>query len=411
MAMTTPTTTMTTDAADGGCPATGGARAELVGGWRANTMARGKRYPGRCVVGMMLVQLACCIVSARPARACVGDACLQIWSTAPGGGELALRYDFTRKVQTYESFCTPDRSQCLYSTIDPGFIAESEDLHPGFYPLRDGTAVRLELVSADPGLVLSVNGRKLERPGDAALLGVMPQIHVHPAWQLFVAGDTYGDHRISYRLTADSASYEESEDYTSIVTNVPPPTPSPTFPVATATPVPCAGDCDGDGSVTVAELVRGVATAMGGVDLGQCPSFDADADGAISIDELIRAVGHALAGCPGRVPASFEAVRDRVFVPRCALPGCHAAGSAAANLVLEAGRAYGEVVGVQPDTESARLAGFLLVKPGDPRRSFLFLKLSDPPPGMGSRMPLGAEPLSPAEVELVRSWILGGAPP
>jgi ELWxxDGT repeat protein len=59
----------------------------------------------------------------------------------------------------------------------------------------------------------------------------------------------------------------------------------------------CAGDCNGDGQVTVDELVRGVGIALGTTPLSTCASVDRDGDGAVSIAELIEAVTAALAGC------------------------------------------------------------------------------------------------------------------
>src|ERR1051325_10130345 len=61
--------------------------------------------------------------SATTTLACVGPNCIELWSAADGGGALTIFNDFNKKVQTYESFCTADRSTCLFSTIDPGFMA------------------------------------------------------------------------------------------------------------------------------------------------------------------------------------------------------------------------------------------------------------------------------------------------
>jgi enediyne biosynthesis protein E4 len=54
------------------------------------------------------------------------------------------------------------------------------------------------------------------------------------------------------------------------------------------------GDCDGDGHVTVADLVYGVAIALGNTPLDGCPTFDADGDGRVDITELVQAVEEAL---------------------------------------------------------------------------------------------------------------------
>jgi hypothetical protein len=59
----------------------------------------------------------------------------------------------------------------------------------------------------------------------------------------------------------------------------------------------CAGDCDGDGAVTIDELLRGVNIALGTVGVDECPSFDGNGDGTVTVDELLTAVNHALNGC------------------------------------------------------------------------------------------------------------------
>jgi hypothetical protein len=62
--------------------------------------------------------------------------------------------------------------------------------------------------------------------------------------------------------------------------------------------VSCPGDCDGDNQVTVDELVRGVALALGDDSVAACGAFDRDRDHAIAIDELEAAVLASLSGCP-----------------------------------------------------------------------------------------------------------------
>ncbi len=78
------------------------------------------------------------------------------------------------------------------------------------------------------------------------------------------------------------------------------PTPSPTTPVS-PTPTPlrlgCPGDCNGNSEITIDELLRGVAIALGEQSAATCRNVDRDGDGAVSIAELLRAVGTALDGC------------------------------------------------------------------------------------------------------------------
>jgi len=59
----------------------------------------------------------------------------------------------------------------------------------------------------------------------------------------------------------------------------------------------CGGDCDGDGAVTVNELLIGVNIALGAQPIAQCPSFDSNGDGDVTLDELIQATLRALNGC------------------------------------------------------------------------------------------------------------------
>jgi hypothetical protein len=59
----------------------------------------------------------------------------------------------------------------------------------------------------------------------------------------------------------------------------------------------CRGDCNNDGAVTVGEVVRGVAIALGGDDVAACPAADADHDGEVAIDELVGALTDVLTGC------------------------------------------------------------------------------------------------------------------
>ncbi len=78
------------------------------------------------------------------------------------------------------------------------------------------------------------------------------------------------------------------------------PTPSPTAtPTETVVPPDCAGDCDGNGAVSIAELIRAVNIALEITDVANCRAADVNGDGRVTIAELIRAVGSALDGCGG----------------------------------------------------------------------------------------------------------------
>ena len=58
----------------------------------------------------------------------------------------------------------------------------------------------------------------------------------------------------------------------------------------------CAGDCNGDGRVTVDEILTCIDIALGQSLLGSCTACDRD--GTVTVDELLTAVTAALNGCP-----------------------------------------------------------------------------------------------------------------
>ncbi len=59
----------------------------------------------------------------------------------------------------------------------------------------------------------------------------------------------------------------------------------------------CTGDCNGDGTVAINELILGVNISLGTQAVSQCPAFDDDQSGTVEISELIRAVNNSLNGC------------------------------------------------------------------------------------------------------------------
>ena len=87
----------------------------------------------------------------------------------------------------------------------------------------------------------------------------------------------------------------------------------------------CAGDCDGDGSVSIAELITGVVQSLAPDSPLACPAIDGNADETVTIDELIVAVNSALSGCPP-APVAFTAGLDPdgpalLITPSAALRG------------------------------------------------------------------------------------------
>lgn len=91
-----------------------------------------------------------------------------------------------------------------------------------------------------------------------------------------------------------------------------------------ATAQPCAGDCGGDGTVTVNELVQAVAIALGSAAPGACTAVDTDGNGQVTVAELIGAVNSVLNGCgaaqPTRTPTPTVLANT---TPTSAIPGCN----------------------------------------------------------------------------------------
>ena len=67
------------------------------------------------------------------------------------------------------------------------------------------------------------------------------------------------------------------------------------FGVADARAQSCLGDCDGDNTVEINELILGVNISLGNQPISVCPAFGGL---PVSISDLIRAVLNSLEGCP-----------------------------------------------------------------------------------------------------------------
>ncbi len=62
---------------------------------------------------------------------------------------------------------------------------------------------------------------------------------------------------------------------------------------------PCVGDCQGTGMVVVIDILQMLDIALGLSPPSICPAGDADGDGRITVDEIVSAENNLLNGCPG----------------------------------------------------------------------------------------------------------------
>jgi len=105
---------------------------------------------------------------------------------------------------------------------------------------------------------------------------------------------------------------------------------------------------------------------------------------------------------------TFDRIRQQVFGASCALSGCHDSETAAGGMILLAGAAYSQLVGVVPTNAAAVLDGLSRVAPGNETLSLMYRKITaDLPAGYGAAMPLNAATISPDLTEIIRLWILG----
>lgn len=114
---------------------------------------------------------------------------------------------------------------------------------------------------------------------------------------------------------------------------------------------------------------------------------------------------------------TFERIQRQIFNQSCARGGCHDSQSFAADLVLDTGAAYGNLINKTPTTSAAFDAGWLRtdVVPdvsGSTETSFLYRKISGdlPDATYGERMPRGGRKLHKTLREIIRLWIEAGAP-
>ena len=118
---------------------------------------------------------------------------------------------------------------------------------------------------------------------------------------------------------------------------------------------------------------------------------------------------------------AFDRIYDMISTAGCAEASCHNGASPSAGLDLSGNKSqvYVALVDVPPQNAVSANKGEKLVMPGYPYRSFLLRKINNGlcdeldcklDVGEGDAMPLGGTPLTDIEVEIVRQWIIAGAP-
>ncbi len=104
--------------------------------------------------------------------------------------------------------------------------------------------------------------------------------------------------------------------------------------------------------------------------------------------------------------ATFSNIQTGIFNTSCAVSNCHLGSSAPFGLDLSEGKSYGNLVNVS----SAEVPSLLRVNPNNAEDSYLIRKIEGASGIVGQRMPLGRDPLSAEQINLIREWINNGAP-
>jgi hypothetical protein len=125
--------------------------------------------------------------------------------------------------------------------------------------------------------------------------------------------------------------------------------------------------------------------------------------------EGLDANGRPLPPGGGAAPVGLQptlaSIQSNVFSVSCAVSGCHGGGTVQAGLRLEPGFSGVNVIGVASSQDASRTR----VIPGNPNASFLIQKLEGTQT-LGERMPQFGPYLSQATIDVIRQWILAGAP-
>ena len=86
----------------------------------------------------------------------------------------------------------------------------------------------------------------------------------------------------------------------------------------------CVGDCNGDGMVTISEIITAVNIALGSAPISDCGAVDTNGDKMVTINELVAAVNNALSSCaPAPTDTATPPGGVTTLSGSCSAPGGH----------------------------------------------------------------------------------------
>lgn len=174
--------------------------------------------PGGDIMRRLLI-LAVFLLGTAAAQAQVRDFDMLLGSSAPGGGTLKLAHDFCQAILVTPGLQAGGVTR--HTSTQPGFNELLLERPGDIYPLRESTPISIRIINIDPGVSLKVGSALLAAPGETALVGNAPNLHVHPEWRLELADGQGGSFHVEFVLVTGSPRYGESPSYRFTLTTDP----------------------------------------------------------------------------------------------------------------------------------------------------------------------------------------------
>lgn len=104
---------------------------------------------------------------------------------------------------------------------------------------------------------------------------------------------------------------------------------------------------------------------------------------------------------------SFATCVKPILISNCSGSGCH--GTEGFQFIQLEKDTYESIVGGKDGIPSGQAFPLKQIEPGNPDKSYLYLKITQDKPQLGARMPLDRAPLWIEQREAIRTWIAEGA--
>lgn len=109
--------------------------------------------------------------------------------------------------------------------------------------------------------------------------------------------------------------------------------------------------------------------------------------------------------------STYHLIYEYIIKANCTSASCHNSAKPSGGLNMENETvAYESLVGIDPKNPLAKEQGLKRVDPYYPEHSFLMFKITKPLEGHGSPMPRGLEPIPKRDIDVIRRWVVAGAP-